>query len=424
MSHRVSNHLPLNVLFILPPCLPTPPVGYGGIEAVAAALLPELEAAGIRTTVCTPIGSTVQVTKRLELTEPLYPILSHAYNEVVPGVELYISRIMDAVWGGDFDIIHDFSGMLSILNTVAAPMRASRTYPPVIHTIHGPIAPYVETYTNLLAAKNLTYTGISQAQMADAPARMKASTEIIYNGLKPSDYTVGDGSGELLVLGRICHDKGQDRLIEYCAASGTKLEVAGTVAELSTVEEIEAEYAKGPESTIGRKADFQTYTKIRHLIDGEVIRFHGNVGGELKTHLLGSAPALVVPNRWSEPFGMVAIEAMASGTPVVAMNTGAMPELIKHGVTGYLADTFDELCEYLKPEAIAKLDRAACRQHVEDNFSIRAIAQDFISFYNKSVAVPELWPAPSRVSSPNRQILAPMYEQLPRSQAKKNRRLS
>lgn len=407
----------LNVLFVMPPCLPTPPEGYGGIEAVAAALVPELEAQGARITMTTPYGSTLKVSEKLEITDPLYPILSHPYNDVVPSVELYIARVMDIIHRRKFDIIHDFSGMLSILNTLSAPLSTGN-YPPVIHTIHGPIAPYAGTYRMLLKYPRLAYTGISKAQLSQQPF-MWPRTRIIYNGLNPSDYPVGTGtSGRLLVLGRVCNDKGQDRLVEYCAANNIALDIAGTVAEMTSVDEMEAEIAKGTASKITGKADFKTFLSFKRLIDGDIIRFHGNVSGDHKHQLLGEATALVVPNRWEEPFGMVAIEAMASGTPVVAMATGAMTELIEHGVTGYLAQTWEELCDYLRPEMLAKLDRRASRTHVEDNFSIPAIAAQFIELYAESSNA-------ARATSANLQVATEaldmaLYEQLPIIKPKPN----
>ena len=409
----------LNILFVMPPCLPTPPMGYGGIEAVAAALVPELEAQGARITMTTPYGSTLKVSEKLEITEPLYPILSHPYNDVVPFVELYIARVMDIIHRRKFDIIHDFSGMLSILNTLSASLSAGN-YPPVIHTIHGPIAPYAGTYKLLLKYPRLVYTGISKAQLSEQPF-MWPRTRIIYNGLEPADYPVGSGSsGRLLVLGRICADKGQDRLVEYCAANNIALDVAGTVAEIASVDEMEAEIAKGISSAITGKADFKTYLSFRHLIDGEFIRFHGNVSGGHKHQLLGEATALVIPNRWEEPFGMVAIEAMASGTPVVAMATGAMPELIEHGVTGYLAETWEDFCNYLRPEMLAKLDRSASRQHVENNFSISALATQFIELYEESVSAADATSANLRDAAKTMDMA--LYEQLPIIKPKRDRK--
>ncbi len=138
----------LKILFIMPPCLPTPPVGYGGIEAVAAALLPELRRAGAHITLTTPDGSTVEADSKHELTEPLYSRLSHPYNFIAPDIELYVTKVMQLAWKGNFDIIHDFSGMFTVTNTLAAALP-TRQFPPVVQTIHGPIKPFVKHYDTL-----------------------------------------------------------------------------------------------------------------------------------------------------------------------------------------------------------------------------------------------------------------------------------
>jgi glycosyltransferase involved in cell wall biosynthesis len=382
----------MRVLFVMPPCLPTPPMGYGGIEAVAAALLPQLEAAGSRITLTTPEGSTVEVSEKHELTEPIYPYLSNPYNEVAPKVEAYMARVLSLAYHGTHDLIHDFSGMMSTFTSLTAPLIA-RQYPPVVHTIHGPMEPYLKVYQAVLDQHSrVQLTAISHAQIADLPVGLRQRVHVIHNGLNPSGYSLGPGGDRLLVLGRLCRDKGQDRLVRHCAQAGWELDMAGTVAEMSNRDEIEAEAAKGQTSPIHNKEDFQFYLNMRPLIDGRQIIFHGNAGGDLKQRLLGHARALVIPNRWAEPFGMVAIEAMASGTPVIAMNTGAMPELIEHGVTGYLANSFEQLCDYLRPEYTDKIDRAACRRHVTKHFSMSSLADQWIKLYlhvtKKSPGIP------------------------------------
>jgi glycosyltransferase involved in cell wall biosynthesis len=206
---------------------------------------------------------------------------------------------------------------------------------------------------------------------------------MIYNCLNPSEYAQGPGGRRLFVMGEFGAHKGQDRLIKYCVQAGLELDIAGPVARIMELDDIEAEAAKGARSDYADVPDFKLYCSVRHLIDGQRIKFHGSVGGELKRHLLGNALALVMPNRWSEPFGMVAIEAMASGTPVVAMQTGALPELIRHGVTGYLAPTFDELCGYLDSKRIALLDRSLSRPHVLRKFSAEAIAKQYMDLYRQ-----------------------------------------
>jgi glycosyltransferase involved in cell wall biosynthesis len=385
----IQNKRRLRVLFILPPFLPTPPKGYGGIEAVAAALIPALERAGARLTVTTPIGSQLKVSELRTITEPLYSELAGPYNVVEHKVALYASRVMNIAWNGRFDVIHDFTGLDSIASTLTSALH-SFDLPPVVHTIHGPIQPFAEQYLEHIKAPNFHITGISHAQLNTAPMRVRRNARVIYNCIDPKDYTVGKGGDRFLAMGRINQDKGQDQLTRYCAEHKIPLDLAGPVAEMTDYDQIMEEVAKGRKSAYWDNPAYQTFYHMQQYIDGDLIRYHGNAGGDLKSKLLQNAKALVMANRWAEPFGMVAIEAMASGTPVLASGGGALPEIVLHGETGYLADTFDELTEYINDDALAAIDRAACREHVTANFSADSIAADFMSLYNEL-----LIPAPS-----------------------------
>ena len=415
-----STDTRLKILFVMPPCLPTPPKGYGGIEAVAAALLPELRQQGAHITLTTPDGSTVKADVKHELTKPLYSRLSHSYNFISPDIELYVTKVMQLAWDGDFDIIHDFSGMLTITNTLAGALPGGQ-FPAVVQTIHGPIEPFKKHYDSLTKYNQLYFTAISNSQLTDAPNSLRRKTKVIYNGINPSDFKHGDKGDRLLVLGRLCSDKGQDQLVDYISNTNMSLDIAGTVAEMSTIEEIEHEVSLEQAAKHANHPDLKLYKQIRPHIDGERIRFYGNVGGKLKQDLLSSASALVMPNRWAEPFGMVAIEAMASGTPVVAMGTGALPELVIHGETGYLANSFEELTMYLQPEYINRLDPHACRNHVKENFSTEAIAKDYMSMYKGIVAKasPSVFTATAKQAS-KASILKPVFgEQVIRSTQRK-----
>lgn len=385
MKHSTS----VKVLFVLPPWLPTPPLGYGGIETVAAALIPALRRAGVHVSVATPVGSAVQSDRKWELTKPLYETIHNPYTQVMGGVDAYIGKVLQIIRRNRFDVIHDFTGLTSVLNALAAPHLVTADYPAILHTLHGPLAPGLETYRQWLGDDRLAYVAISRAQLADAPANLARQTHLIYNCLHPADYRVGPGGNRLLVLGRLCRDKGQDRLVEACARLGLALDVAGTVAGISEAQVIEAEAEaadQGRPSQLAQSADFAVYQAIRPYLDGKTVKFHGNVGGEQKQRLLGNALALAIPNRWAEPFGMVAIEAMASGTPVVTMNSGALPELVIHGVTGYVANNWSEFQHYLQPAMLRRLHRAACRKQVEDHFLASAAARQHAKLYQTLAA--------------------------------------
>ena len=131
--------------------------------------------------------------------------------------------------------------------------------------------------------------------------------------------------------------------------------------------------------------DFRYYSdKILPLtIANPRITFLGNVAGKRKMKLLSEAKALLFPIDWEEPFGMVMIEALACGTPVVAMNRGAVPEIIEHGVNGFIADTEAEFAQYIK--RVGEIDPEVCRKSVEDKFSVDTMAKAYIERYEQAI---------------------------------------
>ncbi|MDF2461067.1 MAG: glycosyltransferase [Candidatus Saccharibacteria bacterium] len=418
MSKPYSKRL--RVLFVLPPFLPTPPQGYGGIEAVAAALIPALQRAGARLTVTTPYGSKLKVSELRTITEPLYKLQSGSYFKLAYGIDLYAAKVLQIARQGRFDVIHDNSGLLAVTNVLAA-ASTEKDFPPVIHTMHNPIPVLADNYLELAKLPGFNFVAVSKAQLHTAPIVIRQKGRVVYNCVDPQDFQVGPGGDRLLVMGRFIAEKGQDQLIRYCAANGIPLDVAGPIADsdLSSREQILAEAAKGADSDYYNNPAFRLFVKTLPYIDGELIRFHGSVAGEAKEHLLQNARAMVIPNRWAEPFGMVALEAMASGTPVLACGGGAMPELVKHGTTGYVADTFEDLTQYFDPAWTDQIYRTLCRKHVETNFSASAAAANTIKLYHELISPV---PTPASVvkslglrSLPKPSSEAPLdfYEQLP-----------
>jgi glycosyltransferase involved in cell wall biosynthesis len=340
----------------------------------------------------------------------------------MPKVETYASKVLQLAWSGRFDVIHDFTGSLSITNTLAASLPAG-DYPPVLHTMHHPYQVHAENYAELVKLPRLGFTAISKSQIAAAPMRVRQRARVIHNCIEAAAYPVGQGGQRLLVMGRFDPNKGQDQLIKYCADHNIALDVAGPVAGISDRDEVLAEAAKGHASEHWEKPAFRAFVESLPYIDGNLIRYHGNVGGTKKFNLLGGAAALVMPNRWAEPFGMVALEAMACGTPVIASGGGALVEIVAPGVTGYLADDFDHLTSYLTPEAIGRLDRQACRVHVQRHFSADAIAKQFIVTYEQMVTpVPfgaSLGLGLRKASRAAQAEASPLYEQMPTSSTRR-----
>jgi glycosyltransferase involved in cell wall biosynthesis len=186
---------------------------------------------------------------------------------------------------------------------------------------------------------------------------------VIHHGLDPAAYPVGNGDGDyLLFLGRMTADKGVRQAVLAARLAGRRLLVAAKARE-------DRERAYFCE-------------QIEPLLDDDV-EFIGEVGGEEKLALLGSASALLNPIQWPEPFGLVMIEAMACGTPVIACPNGAAPEIVDDGVTGYLCSGTNELVRAISDTD--GLSRQACRDAVNERFSTARMVSDHLALYHDLV---------------------------------------
>jgi glycosyltransferase involved in cell wall biosynthesis len=193
----------------------------------------------------------------------------------------------------------------------------------------------------------------------------------IYHGLPGDDLRPGKGEGGYLAfLGRICPEKRADRAIEIAKRAGVPLKIA------AKIDDADKEY----HSSI-----------IQPLLDHPLIEFVGEIGDAEKTVFLGNALALVFPIDWPEPFGLVMIEAIANGTPVIAWPRGAAPEVIEDGVTGFLVDDVDEAVRAVA--RVRSLDRAAVRRRFKKRFTVERMTKDYVRAYEQlasGTARPEL----------------------------------
>jgi glycosyltransferase involved in cell wall biosynthesis len=187
---------------------------------------------------------------------------------------------------------------------------------------------------------------------------------MVYNGIPVGEFPFSESPGSyLLFLGRIAPEKRPDWAAAIAKRSGMKLKVA------AKVDPYDQEYYE---------------RKIKHLFDDPLIEFLGEVDEQQKRQLLAEAYALVFPIAWPEPFGIVQIEALACGTPVLALNRGSVPEVLIHGVTGLIGNTVEELVA-LVPQ-LGRLDRRACRREVERRFSSAAMARGYEQVYARVIA--------------------------------------
>jgi glycosyltransferase involved in cell wall biosynthesis len=342
MDHR------LRIGIVAPPWLPVPPNGYGGTEAVLDRLAIGLERAGHEVLLVGHPDSTCPVdfvaTQRL----PAGTGIGEAAFELRHAVQAY--RLLQ---DRRVDVIHD--------HTLAGPLLDREVAPaPIVTTNHGTfddeILPlYIEI------ARRVPVLAISRSQAAQAVGLTPLA--VIHHGLDVTRSPVGAGAGGYLVfLGRMHPTKGVHIAIEVARRAGMPLRIAAKMRE-------------------GRELEYFRQ-RVEPLLGGDV-EYIGEVGADAKQRLLADAVALLNPIRWPEPFGMVMIEALACGTPVVAFRNGAAPEIVEPGVSGLLCDTVEEMIEAVG--RVCMIDRASCRRHAEEHFSTERMVDDHVAVYRSLV---------------------------------------
>ncbi len=239
------------------------------------------------------------------------------------------------------------------------------TNTPTIYTLHDPITPDVlEKYQEYAQVKTIHYIAISEAQKegADLPF-----VGVVYNGISVEDYPVGFGDGGyLLTVGRIRAEKGMHDAIAAAKISNTRLLIAGQHFDH---DEIMKKYWD---------------TEVSPHIDGKQVLYESVLPREALRERYGNAKAFLFPIHWEEPFGLVMIEAMACGTPVIAYNRGSVSEIVRDGVTGFIVDEKKGVAGLVEAiKRIGEIDRAACRKHVEEYFTVEKMVDGYEKIYEK-----------------------------------------
>lgn len=325
-----------------------PPAGYGGIERVVDSLTRHLLARGHHVTLFATGDS--QCEAECLWTEPL------ALR--VLGFDTWSSHLSEALHlanafsrRAEFDLFHNHLGPLGV-------SFAQACGAPTVTTLHGPILPENQRY--FLATSDHPYVSISEAQREGCPTLNYIDT--VYNGIETSEFGLSPKQNYLLFLGRISPEKGTHLAIEAAQRAGYPLIIAGKVDPYD-------------------RPYFDA--EIAHRIDGEQVRFIGEVGGKAKHELIQGARALLHLVQWSEPFGLVMAEALASGTPAIGMPFGSIPEVISHGLTGYVVENVDEAVQAIsKLEAI---DPRVCRQEAVRRFDAARMVDGYEEVYSRLV---------------------------------------
>jgi glycosyltransferase involved in cell wall biosynthesis len=329
---------------IAPPWLTVPPPKYGGTEVVVDGLARGLAAAGHDVLLAAPKGSTCPVPLVPHMPEPC------AGSSAVwsATTELYHVAIAYAALK-DVDLVHD--------HTVAGPFFRYRPGSlPVVTTNHGPFRSKLgELYRHL--GDDVAMVAISHHQASDAGGVRIA--RVIHHGIDVDAIPVGDGRGGYAAfLGRMSPDKGPREAILIARSAGIRLLMAARIQ--------------------GKEEQDYFDSQVAPLLGPEV-EFIGEITAGEKFQLMGGAVAFLNPIQWPEPFGLVMVEALASGTPVVGTGSGAAPEIVDDGVTGFLRAGIPELAEALS--LVPGLDRRACRKAAEERFSIRRMVSDHVALY-------------------------------------------
>ena len=350
-ARPVRHHAtaPLRIAVVAPPWYELPPEGYGGIEAVCATLVDQLVDNGHDVTVfgvgrrCGTAGRFVSL-----IAEPQYLRL----GEAMPAA-LYAARVKQALSDGDFDVVHDHSPC----GPLTAPGRAT----PTVVTVHGPVDGELGDYFAALGGC-VWPVAISESQRRSRTDLHWAAT--VHNAVDPGRFAPAPPTGgPVLWLARMCSDKGPDLAIEACRKAGLPLVLAGKCNEAAEQQYLEQ--------------------VVRPLLHDDV-ELVLNADRPTTARLLARARCVIVPVRWREPFGMVMVEAMASGRPVVALRRGAVPEIVRHGVTGWICDDPAELPDAL--HRVGELDPLACVAHVQLAFSAELMARRYEAVYRRAVA--------------------------------------
>jgi glycosyltransferase involved in cell wall biosynthesis len=327
-----------------------PPKYYGGTERVVSYLTEELVRQGHEVTLFASGDS--ETAARLVAATPRSLRLDKTCVDQLAHHVLLLEQVCHR--GGEFDVVHYH------IDYVHFPLSRSRPHPHVT-TLHGrldipDLAPLYDEFSEM------PVVSISNSQRQPLPHANWQAT--VYHGLPEKLLRFRPERGEYLAfIGRFSPEKRADRAIEIARRAGLPLKLAAKVDAVD-------------------QAYFDA--EIKPLLDDPLIEFVGEIGEDAKDEFLGNAYALLFPIDWPEPFGLVMIEAMACGTPVIAYRHGSVEEVMENGRSGFVVSTIDEAVEAV--ERVADLDRAECRRVFDRRFTAAQMAEDYVRVYERVIS--------------------------------------
>ncbi len=293
-------------------------------------------------------------------------------SHYVPSLwDQYMAKEMfERARAGEYDALHFHHPEIAL--------SLAGLYPdvPVIYTMHDPFSPWYKEVMELYASPNQHYISISDNQRADAPDLPYAAT--VYNGIDTDLFTFSEEhDGYLLFTGRIVPEKGVKEAIQVAQQSGQRLLIIGPTYP-----------------------EYQDYfdTQVKPHLNERVL-YLGFMEREHLTKYYQMAKALLFPIQWEEPFGLAMVEAMACGTPVIALRRGSVSEIIKHNKTGFVVDSLAEMAAAV--DKLDKINRQDCRAHVEKYFSTAHMVDGYAKAFKKVLQEPKsLQPAAVKPKTP------------------------
>jgi glycosyltransferase involved in cell wall biosynthesis len=335
---------PLKIAITVDPEIPVPPQLYGGIERIVSMLIDSYVKMGHEVVLFAHKDSKVNCL--------LMPYPSTGYNAISTLKNTVF--VTKHIYFNNFDMIHSFSRLayLMFLFPISIPKLMSYQREPTISQIQKAV--------RIAKRSSLSFTGCSN--YISEQISPFAPSYTVYNGVDLSKYKFENSVSDdapLVFLGRIEPIKGTDIAIEVAVKSGRKLIIAGNIP-----------------------TEYQNYfdDQIKPKLNSN-IQYIGPINDEQKNILLGKAYAFLMPIKWNEPFGIVMVEAMACGTPVIGFRRGSVPEVVVHGVNGFICETTIEMIELVNK--VNKIKRSDVRIDVEQRFSSNVIANDYLKIYER-----------------------------------------
>jgi len=347
----------MRVALVVPPWVRVPPVRYGGIEYEVALLADGLVERGHDVTVYTVRSSRSKGKVRGIFEEGRLSTLDGSRIDIFREGVLHSIAAYKEISLEGFDVVHDHTWGEGLA-------CAAFTRIPTVHTIHGVVDERNEAfYRTLSKLANIFLVTISNWQRA-LLVGLPNCVGTVHNAVDVREFPYREEKEDFfLYLGRFCPEKGAHLACEEVRRIDGRLVLVGKLNERAEWEYFERE--------------------IKPYVDGKQIIFEGEVSNQRKKELLAHASALLVPLQWDEPFGIVMVEALACGTPVVAFNRGAAPEIVKNGEVGFVVNGFEEFVKRMKD--VHDIDSRKCRERVVEEFSKEVMVKKYEEVYHRIV---------------------------------------